>query len=274
MSSSRNAIHPDHFKTLSTEAIRKEFLITEIFIEDQITATYTHYDRMMIGGVQPTSRNLQLETLPELRSTYFLERREMGIINVGKAGTVVVDGVPYVLESKDALYLGKGVKTVVFEKSPGSLYYYNSTPAHLAYPTRKISLTEAETVKAGAPETANQRTIRKLLINSVLPTCQLQMGLTELMPGNVWNTMPAHTHDRRMEVYFYFEIPEQQRVCHFLGHPQETRHIWVQNHQAVLSPPWSIHAGAGTSNYCFIWGMGGENLDYSDMDAVKTSDLR
>lgn len=274
MTHTRYAIHPAHFKTLDTAAIRQEFLLETIFVADQITHTYTHYDRLIVGGVQPATQDIQLETLPELKADYFLERRELGIINVGTSGIILVDGIAYTLDNKDALYIGKGVKEVLFKNAPGALYYYNSAPAHQAYPTRKVALAEADAVEAGALETSNKRTIRKLLINSVLPTCQLQMGLTELKTGSVWNTMPAHTHDRRMEAYFYFDIPEDQTVCHFLGQPQETRHIWMQNHQAVLSPPWSIHAGAGTTNYCFIWGMAGENLDYSDMDAVKTNELR
>ncbi|MCW5911926.1 MAG: 5-dehydro-4-deoxy-D-glucuronate isomerase [Cyclobacteriaceae bacterium] len=274
MSNVRYAIHPEHFKTLDTETIRKAFLLDTIFVPDRITHTYTHYDRLIVGGAHPATRDLKLETLPELKAGFFLERREIGIINVGASGVVVADGVSYPLENKDALYIGRSVKEVVFQKSAGALYYYNSAPAHHAYPTRKVTLAEADAVEAGAIETANQRTIRKLLINSVLPTCQLQMGLTELKTGSVWNTMPPHTHDRRMEAYFYFDVPQGQTVCHFLGEPQETRHIWVQNHQAVLSPPWSVHAGAGTSNYSFIWGMAGENLDYNDMDAVKPTELR
>lgn len=274
MSTPRYAIHPDHFKELDTESIRKQFLIELIFAKDQITNTYTHYDRLIVGGAWPTSKNLTLETFDKLKAEFFLQRRELGIINVGSSGTVLVDGTAYQLENKDALYIGMGVKEVIFQQSTGARFYFNSAPAHKPYPTRKVALHEAEKVEAGAIETANQRTIRKLLINSVLPTCQLQMGLTELKQGSIWNTMPPHTHDRRMEAYFYFDIPEGQTVCHFLGKPQETRHIWMQNHQAVLSPPWSIHAGAGTSNYCFVWGMAGENLDYSDMDAVKLTDLR
>jgi 4-deoxy-L-threo-5-hexosulose-uronate ketol-isomerase len=200
----------------------------------------------------------------------------MGIINVGDTGTISVDGVQFILNKKDALYIGKDVTEVIFEKASKGTpqFYFNSAPAHKAYPTKKVTLDEAETVEMGQMHTSNQRTIRKLLVNSVLPTCQLQMGLTELKSGSVWNTMPAHTHDRRMEVYLYFDVPEDQVVCHFLGNPQETRHIWMKNNQAVLSPPWSIHSGAGTSNYTFIWGMAGENLDYTDMDAVKPSELK
>jgi 4-deoxy-L-threo-5-hexosulose-uronate ketol-isomerase len=272
----RYAIHPDHFKTLGTEQIRESFLIPDLFQKDLITYTYSHYDRMIIGGVQPISKAIKLEHTPELKADFFLQRREMGIINVGDTGTISVDGVQFILNKKDALYIGKDVTEVIFEKASKGTpqFYFNSAPAHKVYPTKKVTLDEAETVEMGQTTTSNQRTIRKLLVNSVLPTCQLQMGLTELKSGSVWNTMPAHTHDRRMEVYLYFDVPQDQVVCHFLGHPQETRHIWMKNNQAVLSPPWSIHSGAGTSNYTFIWGMAGENLDYTDMDAVKPNELK
>ncbi len=276
MDSSRFAIHPDHFKTLDTAQIREAFLIGNLFEKDQITHTYTHYDRLIVGGANPVSKSISLEPLPQLKANYFLERRELGIINVGSTGSIIVDGKQYTLNLKDALYIGKGAKEVVFEKPTkgAPLFYYNSALAHTTYPTRLVTQQEAETVELGSIETANHRIIRKFLINSVLPTCQLQMGLTELKAGSVWNTMPAHVHDRRMEAYFYFELPENQVVCHFLGKPDETRHIWIKNNEAVLSPPWSIHSGAGTSNYSFIWGMAGENLDYTDMDAVNPVELR
>jgi 4-deoxy-L-threo-5-hexosulose-uronate ketol-isomerase len=200
----------------------------------------------------------------------------MGIINVGSAGTVSVDGTVYELKFKEALYVGRGAKEIIFEvgKVGAPLFYFNSAPAHTSYPTRIVKKSDAEVVMLGSLETANQRTINKLIVNSILPTCQLQMGLTELSVGSVWNTMPPHTHDRRMEAYFYFEVKDSQTVCHFMGTPTETRHIWVKNNQAVISPPWSIHCGSGTSNYSFIWGMAGENLDYSDMDAVRPTELK
>jgi 4-deoxy-L-threo-5-hexosulose-uronate ketol-isomerase len=212
-----------------------------------------------------------------LKSEFFLERRELGIINVGGKGTVMADGQSYSLDYKEALYLGKGTKEVYFSSDTAhkpALFYLNSTPAHHAYPSKKIGRDEAEIVELGAPETANARTIRKLIVNSIVETCQLQMGMTEIHSGSVWNTMPAHVHDRRMEVYFYFEIPEEQAICHFMGAPNETRHLWMTNNQAVISPPWSIHSGCGTSNYTFIWGMAGENLDYGDMDACPIPTLR
>jgi 4-deoxy-L-threo-5-hexosulose-uronate ketol-isomerase len=198
----------------------------------------------------------------------------MGIINVGGTGTVTVAGEKFTLNNKEALYIGRGVQNVVFHSEAGARFYYNSAPAHASYPTKKVSLEQAETVELGSAEQANQRIVRKLLINSVVQTCQLQMGLTDLKPGNIWNTLPPHTHDRRMEAYLYFNIPDGQAVCHYMGEPKETRHIWVHNNQAVISPPWSIHSGAGTSNYSFIWGMAGENLDYADMDFIKPEELR
>jgi 4-deoxy-L-threo-5-hexosulose-uronate ketol-isomerase len=218
-----------------------------------------------------------LETFAPLKSDYFLERRELGIINVGGSGSVSVDGKKYNLDYKEALYVGRENKEVIFNSDDATnpaKFYLNSTPAHKVFPTKKISLEDAEVVELGSMETANARTIRKLIVNSIVETCQVQMGMTELKSGSVWNTMPAHVHDRRMEVYFYFEVPEDQAVCHFMGEPQETRHIWVANNEAVISPPWSIHSGSGTSNYTFIWGMAGENLDYGDMDFCKINELK
>ena len=270
----RYATHPDGFKILNTQQLRESFLIADIFQPDQIRLCYTHYDRLIIGGANPVQKPLGLESFNSLKSDFFLQRREIGIINVGKSGAVIADGKEYSLENKEALYIGRGTKDVVFQPAEGALYYFNSAPAHTTHITKKISLAEAETVEIGSQQTSNHRTIRKLLVNGRIDTCQLQMGLTELKSGSVWNTMPAHTHDRRMEAYFYFNLPDNQVVCHFIGEPQETRHLFVKNNQAVLSPPWSIHSGAGTSNYSFIWGMAGENLDYGDMDIVNPSDLR
>ncbi len=276
MTDTRYAIHPDDFRSYDTQKIRKAFLIENVFQDNKITHTYSHHDRLIVGGIKPVGKPLTLETIDELRSEYFLERRELGIINVGAPTSVQADGTTFQLGYKEALYLGRGTRSVVFNPAPSgeTLLYYNSAPAHMAYPNRLVTLAEADTVELGSLETANHRTIRKLLVNSVLPTCHLQMGLTELKPGSIWNTMPPHTHDRRMEAYFYFEVKENQMICHFMGQPQETRHIWMKNNQAVISPPWSIHSGAGTSNYCFIWGMAGENLDYGDMDQVKVIDLK
>lgn len=272
----RYASHPADFKSYDTQKLRELFLIEDLFSEDAIKNVYSHYDRLIIGGAMPKSKPVALETFVELKASFYLERRELGIINVGPAASVIADGTSYLLKNKEALYIGKGTKEVVFHPSTEGQahFYFNSAPAHMTYPTRKVSLEQAEKVELGTLETSNHRTINKLIVNSVLPTCQLQMGLTELKPGSVWNTLPPHTHDRRMEAYFYFDVPENQVVAHFMGQPDETRHLWVKNNQAIISPPWSIHSGAGTSNYTFIWGMAGENLDYGDMDGVKPIDLK
>jgi len=272
----RFAIHAEHSKGFDTNQLREHFLVENLFQDDTLRVVYSHYDRLIVGGAKPTSKEINLETFSSLKSDYFLERRELGIINVGATGVVNVNGEAIVLQNKEALYVGKGVKTVSFRsqtKTP-ALFYFNSAPAHATYPTKKVTLEQAETVTLGTVENANKRTIKKLLVNSVLETCQLQMGLTQLDIGSIWNTMPPHTHDRRMEAYFYFNIPEGNVVCHFMGEPTESRHIWIKNNQAVISPPWSIHSGAGTSNYSFIWGMAGENMDYTDMDQVLPIDLK
>jgi 4-deoxy-L-threo-5-hexosulose-uronate ketol-isomerase len=270
------AIGPDQFRKYNTEEVYSAVHIDQLFVDDQISFTYTHYDRMMVGGAAPSKTTIRLETNEHLKSTFFLERRELGIINVGAESTVTADGQTFSLKFKEALYIGRGVKEVIFHpaKNGKALFYLNSAPAHCSYPTRKVTLEQADTSELGTTSTANERSIKKLIVNTVMPTCQLQMGLTELKSGSVWNTMPPHTHTRRMEVYFYFEVPTDQAVCHFVGEPQETRHVWMKNNQAVLSPPWSVHAGAGTSNYSFIWSMAGENLDYGDMDLLKATDLR
>ena len=274
--SSRYASSPEAVKKYDTQQLRDEFLIDNLMKEDEITLTYSHYDRYIAGSAVPL-KDLTLESIDPLKASYFLERREMGVINVGGSGCVVVEGKTYELDFKDALYIGSGNKEVIFKsidpKNPAK-YYINSAPAHTSYPSKKVSLAEANKLELGSMETANHRTVNQMIIGGVVTTCQLQMGMTELRPGSVWNTMPAHVHDRRMEVYFYLDIPENQAVCHFMGQPQETRHIWMNNHQAVISPPWSIHSGSGTSNYTFIWGMAGENLDYGDMDVCKINELR
>ncbi len=273
----RYASHPVDFKNYDTEKIRKEFLIEKIFDTDDILLVYSLYDRYMVGGAMPVNKSLVLESTDDLKSGYFLERREMGIINVGGKGIIETSEGAYELEYKEALYLGREVKEVVFRSAdphkPAKLYI-NSAPAHHKYPSKKVTLDNAEIVVLGTMEESNHRTINKLLVNSILPTCQMQMGMTELKPGSVWNTMPVHTHNRRMEAYFYFEIPAKQAVCHFMGDPDETRHVWMKNEQAVLSPSWSIHSAAGTSNYTFIWGMAGENLDYGDMDVRYPDTLK
>ncbi len=273
---SRYASSPEAVKQYDTTQLRREFLIEQPMEPCKIKLTYSHYDRYIAGGAMPVNP-LKLETIDPLKATYFLERREMGIINVGAAGFVEVDGARYDLDHKDALYIGQGAKDVVFnslDTSDPAMFYINAAPAHKSYPTVKISLSQANKLELGTMETANHRTVNQMIIGGIVTTCQLQMGMTQLKPGSVWNTMPAHVHDRRMEVYYYLDIPQDQAVCHFMGQPQETRHVWMQNHQAVISPPWSIHSGSGTSNYTFIWGMAGENLDYGDMDVAKITDLR
>jgi 4-deoxy-L-threo-5-hexosulose-uronate ketol-isomerase len=274
---SRFAVSPKEAKQMNTEELRASFLIDNIFSADEVKLVLSHFDRFITAGAMPVSQKIALPNPENLKAAYFLERREIGIINVGGKGVVTADGVTFEIDYKEALYIGKGTKEVFFESLDANnpaKFYLNSAPAHHTFPTKKVTKSDAEIVVLGSLETANHRTINKMLVNSVVETCQVQMGMTELKTGSVWNTMPAHTHDRRMEVYFYFEIPENQSVCHFMGEPQETRHIWMQNNQAVISPNWSIHSGAGTSNYTFIWGMGGENLDYGDMDHCAINDLK
>jgi 4-deoxy-L-threo-5-hexosulose-uronate ketol-isomerase len=273
----RYAVHPEDVKSYDTQRIRKEFLVEKVFVPGQVNLVYSMYDRYIVGGMMPVGSPLKLESYDELKAEYFLQRRELGLINVGGNAVVMADGTEYKLAYKEALYLGQGVKDVVVESvdagNPAKLYL-NSAPAHKAFPSRKISLQDANVLQLGGLETSNERQINQLLVKEVVPTCQLQMGMTELKPGSVWNTMPAHTHNRRMEAYFYFEVPQDQAVCHFMGQPDETRHIWMSNEQAVLSPSWSIHSAAGTSNYIFIWGMAGENLDYTDMDIRQPNELK
>lgn len=273
----RYAASPQDVKSYDTSRLREEFLIEDLMEANSVNLVYSHYDRFIAGGVVPVDFSLKLETFEPLKSDYFLERRELGIINVGGSGSVLVDGELFELDYKEALYVGRSNEEVIFDSDDAAnpaKFYLNSAPAHKVFPTKKVSKDDAEVVELGSMETANARTIRKLIVNSVVESCQVQMGMTELKSGSVWNTMPAHVHDRRMEVYFYFEIPENQAVCHFMGEPQETRHIWMGNNQAVISPPWSIHSGSGTSNYTFIWGMAGENLDYGDMDFCKINELK
>lgn len=273
----RYSHHPADAKRYDTTRIRQEFLIETLFLPGEIGMVYTLYDRFIVGGAMPTLTPLKLDTFDALRSQDFLDRREMGIINTGGEAEVSATGFRCRLQYKEALYLGKGMKEVTFiSLDPGkpAKLYFNSAPAHQAYPARKVAVEDAEVAVMGSPDSSNQRTINKLLINSVVETCGLQMGLTELHTGSVWNTMPPHTHSRRMEAYFYFEVPAGQAICHFMGEPDETRHIWMKNEQAVISPSWSIHSAAGTARYSFIWGMTGENLDYGDMDIWQPDELK
>ncbi len=273
----RYSNHPKDAKGYDTERIRKEYLVSGIMKTDEINLVYSFNDRLIIGGCVPVKKSLKLESIDALKSAEFLDRREIGIINVGNEGVVKADGQEFKLKYKDALYLGMGTKNVLFQSinsQKPAHFYINSAPAHKPLPARLVTLADAEVAEMGALETSNARRINKLLVNSVLETCQLQMGMTELQAGSVWNTMPPHVHSRRMEAYFYFEVPENQAICHFMGEAQETRHIWVKNEEAVISPPWSLHSAAGTSNYIFIWGMAGENMDYGDMDQIKIQELK
>lgn len=279
------ACHPDDVKKYDTEQLRSHFLMPEVMEVNKINLTYSLYDRIVYGGVIPVNKTIALEPIEPLKAEYFLERRELGVINIGGRGIVSVDGNEYELDFKDALYVGRGNKNVTFRSKDSSnpaKFYINSTPAHKVYKTQLVTIDgrkgsiKANSFAAGSMEESNDRVINQLIVANVLEEgpCQLQMGLTELKPGSVWNTMPCHTHDRRVEVYFYFNVPEGNAICHLMGEPQENRLIWMHNEQAVMAPEWSIHAAAGTSNYMFIWGMGGENLDYGDMDKVSYTDMR
>ena len=273
----RYAAHPEDAKSYDTERLRRDFLIERVFAADEVNMVYSMYDRMIVGGAMPVGEALLLEAIDPLKAPYFLTRREIGIFNVGGAGTVRVGGESFHLEFKEALYLGAGEREVYFESDDAAVpakFYFNSTTAHCNYPDRKITKADALVAQMGSLEGSNDRNINKMIVSQVLPTCQLQMGMTELATGSVWNTMPAHVHSRRMEAYFYFELPQTDAVCHFMGEPNQTRHIWLHNDQAVLSPEWSIHSAAATHNYTFIWGMGGENLDYGDQDFSAITDLK
>ncbi len=273
----RYATHPEDAKHYDTTRIRREFLIERLFANDEVNMVYSMYDRMVVGGAMPVNEALKLEAIDPLKADFFTTRREIGIYNVGGAGKVKVGDETFELDYKEALYIGRGERDVIFNSNDASQpakFYFNSTNAHTAYPCRIITKQDAVVAHMGSLEMSNERNINKMIVNQVLPTCQLQMGMTELAPGSVWNTMPAHVHSRRMEAYFYFELPEDQSICHFMGEPQETRHLWMRGEQAVLSPEWSIHSAAATHNYTFIWGMGGENLDYGDQDFYKITDLK
>ena len=272
----RTAASPKDVKHYTTDRLREEFLVQDLFVKNEVKMVYSHIDRIIIGAAVPTT-SLSLDAGSELRAEYFLQRRELGIINIGGKGKVKVDGTEYVLEYKDGMYIGMGSKEIEFvsddENNPAK-FYFNSAPAHKTYPTVLIKPEDCVTVELGSLEEANHRVIRKYILPGQVESCQLVMGMTQLKPGSVWNTMPCHTHDRRMEVYLYFEVPENNFVMHYMGEPTETRHIVTRNEEIVISPSWSIHSGVGTKAYTFIWGMVGENQDFDDMDAVKMTDLR
>ncbi|MCM1449327.1 MAG: 5-dehydro-4-deoxy-D-glucuronate isomerase [Clostridiales bacterium] len=279
------ACHPDDVKHYDTEQLRSHFVMPKVMEENKINLTYSMYDRLIFGGVIPVGKTITLEPIDPLKASYFLERRELGVINIGGDGIVTVDGKEYELHFKDALYVGNGNKEVTFrsvDSANPAKFYLNSTTAHKHYKTQLITIDgrkgsiKANQLKAGSLEDSNDRVINQLIVNNVLEEgpCQLQMGLTELKPGSVWNTMPAHTHDRRVECYFYFNLTPGNAICHIMGEPQENRMVWLHNEQAIMSPEWSVHAAAGTSNYMFIWGMGGENLDYGDMDKITYLEMK
>lgn len=273
----RTASSPRDVKTYDTTRLREEFLIQDLFRPDEVKMVYSHIDRIITGAAMPVNKALTLAAGEELRAEYFLQRREMGIINIGGEGKVTVDGAVYTLRHRDGIYVGRGCKDVVMESvdsAKPAKFYFNSTPAHKAYPTVYIRPEDCVNVELGSLEQSNHRNICKYILPGQVESCQLVMGMTTLRPGSVWNTMPCHTHDRRMEVYLYFDLPEDAFVMHYMGEPTETRHIVVRNEEAVISPSWSIHSGSGTQAYTFIWGMAGENQDFDDMDGCAMTDLK
>ncbi len=275
----RTAASPKDVKNYDTSRLREEFLIQDLFKEDEIKTVYSHIDRIITGSAVPVRQKLELTAGEEIRAEYFLQRREMGVINIGGSGKIMVDGTEYKLGYKDGIYIGMGSKEIIFEsddESKPAKFYFNSTPAHKSYPTVLITLDDIKPenkVELGSLEGSNHRVINKYILPGQVESCQLVMGMTSLKPGSVWNTMPCHTHDRRMEVYLYFELSDDAVVFHYMGEPQETRHL-MRNEEAVISPSWSIHSASGTQAYTFIWGMAGENQAFDDMDAVAMADLR
>jgi 4-deoxy-L-threo-5-hexosulose-uronate ketol-isomerase len=273
----RYAIHQDHLKLMDTGSIRKHLLIEKLFEKNRFNMVYSHVDRIIVGGVCPVDRSLSPETTRELGVDSFLQRREIGIINIGSQGIVIADGIEYPLDNKECLYIGMGVRELSFgsaDRDEQAKFYFASSPAHAACPTVKVTKEQARKVELGSAEKANVRTIYQFIHPSVMKSCQLVMGLTELASGSLWNTMPCHTHDRRMEVYLYLDVPDDAVVFHLFGEPGETRHIVVRNEEAVISPSWSIHSGVGTASYAFVWAMCGENQTFTDMDDVPMSALQ
>lgn len=269
---SRYAVDPVTTKSLDTEGLRQHFHVGGLFAEGEIRLEYTHYDRLILGGAVPAQGTLKLDHVAETGTASILDRREMAILNIGDSGTVSAAGETYTLERGNVLYLSMGSGAVEF--AGAGRFYILSAPAHAAYPTRLLTLEDAASLRLGSPETANDRTIYQFVHPEVMPSCQLVMGYTQFHGGSVWNTMPAHRHDRRMEAYLYFDIDPAQRVFHFMGEPDQTRHLVMANEEAVVSPPWSIHCGAGTSSYTFCWAMAGDNVDYRDQDMIAMEDLR
>ena len=272
-----HASSPSVVSAMGTPALRSHFLLEQLFEPDRVRLTYSHYDRMIVGGVMPVDQIQRLDAPPALRADHFLERREMGIINIGGPGRITTESGTYNLSKLDCLYLGRGTKEVHFQShdpADPALFYLLSAPAHRTCPACLMPSAEANPNRLGTQSTANARTIFKYIHPDGIESCQLVMGLTVLEPGSVWNTMPPHTHDRRMEVYCYFDVPDGQRVLHLMGDPAETRHLWIGNLQGAISPPWSIHAGCGTMAYSFIWGMAGENQSFADMDQIAVDALQ
>jgi 4-deoxy-L-threo-5-hexosulose-uronate ketol-isomerase len=273
----RFAIDPSAAAAMGTDELRHNFHIGDLFQPGQVTLTYTHYDRMIVGGAMPGSAPLELQAIKPTGTANFLDRRELIVVNIGGAGRIEADGASFELAARDMLYLGMGAKGVSFASSDAgnpAKFYLLSAPAHQAYPARLIRIGDAKRIDLGSRATSNERSIFQFIHADGVKTCQLVVGMTQLAEGSVWNTMPCHIHDRRMEAYLYFDLPETARVFHFMGEPDETRHIVVKNEEAVLSPGWSIHSGSGTANYAFIWAMAGDNMDYTDVDAVAIEDLR
>ncbi|MFB3163915.1 5-dehydro-4-deoxy-D-glucuronate isomerase [Neobacillus sp. 179-J 1A1 HS] len=273
----RYSTHPDHAKTFTTEDIRKHYLIEELFVPGETKLVYTMEERAIVGGITPIEESISLKGNDQMKAEYFLERREVGIFNVGGAGSITVDGETYAMENKDCLYIGLGRRELLFSSefaaSPAKFYLY-SAPAHKEYPTQHVAFKDIEGDRLGALETANDRVIRRMIHKEGIQSCQVVMGMTQLSTGSVWNSMPTHTHDRRSEVYLYIDLDENARMFHMMGEPTQTRHIVMKNEEAVISPPWSIHCGAATSNYTFIWAMAGDNKTYNDMDQVTMDELR
>jgi 4-deoxy-L-threo-5-hexosulose-uronate ketol-isomerase len=272
-----HAVHYNDFKNYTTEQIRENFLLENIEKDDSIELIYTHYDRMIAGLARPVTQILSLGTYENLKSEYFLERRELGVINVGNDGDVIVDGKTYTVNNRDCIYIGKGAKEISFVSKNAdkpALFYLLSAPAHQTYPTVVMNYKDATHLELGSKATANERILSKFIHNDGIQSCQLVMGFTQIKEGSVWNSVPPHTHDRRCEIYFYFDLAPENMLFHFMGEPQQTRHILVKNHEAIVSPSWSVHFGCGTGSYTFIWGMAGENKEFTDMDPAPVPFLK
>ncbi len=267
-------VHPEDFIKYTTAQIRDKFLLEKLVQENSINCIYTHYDRMVVGAATPAGTALKLDTYDALKSENFLDRREMGIVNIAGSGSITVDGENFLMEKLDCLYIGKGKKEIIFNTGGDAKFIFFSCPAHAEHPVQLMKATDATPAEMGSAETANHRTINKYIHADGLKSCQLMLGVTNFKAGSIWNTMPPHLHDRRMEAYFYFDLPEGQRIVHFMGEPHETRHLFLNNEEGIVSPSWSIHSGVATAAYSFIWAMAGENMSFADMDAVNIKTLQ